>query len=209
MKKAGISRGLGMMALGAIVMVGLAACGDGGAPVVSTPTAAATSTVALAEPTAAPTEDVSGEWQTFTSEEAGFSVEMPGEPQASSQSTDSPLGQITFYFFQLSDGKAQYAVSYNDYPVAVDDLDVEQLLTDGINGAAQGSEVQNLKRVDVQGQPGIEGEINGQGVTHVWYKGVIADVRLYQVIFTSPEGDRADFDDEAQRFMDSFVLLGR
>jgi hypothetical protein len=209
MKKVGIGRSLGALALAVVAIFGLAACGDAGVPAVSTPTAAPTSTVAVVEPTMAPTEDVSGGWQTFTSEEAGFAIDMPGEPQASNQSTDSPLGQITFYFYQLSVGNAHYAVSYNDYPVPVTDLDIDELLMEGINGAAQGSEVQNVKKADVQGQPGIEGEINGQGVTHVWYKGVMVDARLYQVIFTAPEGERAVFDNSAHKFIDSFALIGR
>ena len=207
MKRATIKTTLGMVAVASLVMAGVGACGDTSAPATPTTQAQPTPTVVLKEPTAAPTENTSNGWQTFTSEADGFAVDMPGEPRASTRTTDSPLGEVTFHFFQLSDGEGQLAVSYNDYPVAAEDLDPEQLLTNAIDGATQGSTVQNMQTVNVQGHTGIEGEINGQGITHVWYRGILVRARLYNLIFTAPEANKADFDDEARRFIDSFRLL--
>ena len=191
------------------LIMGLTACGDGGTPASPTPRVSAIPTAVLEEPTSEPTGAASDGWLTFTSEADGFSVDMPGEPKASNQSTESPLGEITFYFFQLADGDVQYVVSYNDYPVALEDLDAEQVLNDSIEGAAQGSDVENLRMVEVQGNPAIEGEINGQGVTHVWYRAILVGNRMYQLIVTAPEANKGEFTDGAWRFIDSFKLLGQ
>jgi hypothetical protein len=190
-------------------MLGLAACGDSGAPAGPTAVVGEAATAVLEAPTGEPTEAASDGWKTFTSEADGFAVDMPGEPQASNQSTESSLGEITFYFFQLAAGDAQYVASYNDYPVASESLDAEQLLNDAIEGAAQGSEVDNLRMVEVQGNPGIEGEINALGVTHVWYRAILVANRMYQLIVTAPEASKEEFDAGAWRFIDSFKLLGQ
>jgi hypothetical protein len=67
---------------------------------------------------------------TFTSEADGVSVEMAGEPQTSTQSMDSALGELTFHFFQATNGAAHYVVSYNDYPadMTAADLDPDSIL---------------------------------------------------------------------------------
>jgi hypothetical protein len=194
-------------ALFLLSMVALAACGDTGSPATPAPQAQFTSTVALEGPTAAPTEDASGGWQTFKSDADGFAVETPGDLQASTQTANSALGKLTLHFFQLSHGDAQYAVSYADYPVAESDLDPEQLLTNGINSAAQGSAVQNTQQIDVQGHPGIDGEASLQDVAHLWYRGILVHARFYQLIVTAPEENKATFDGEARRFIASFMLL--
>jgi hypothetical protein len=209
MKGARIKTTLGMILPAVVMVLGLVACGDASAPASPTAEAKATSTALFEQPTSEPTRGASDGWQTFTSEADGFSVDMPGEPQASQQTTDSALGEITFYFFQLTDGKVQYAVSYNDYPVAAEDLDAEQVLSNAIQGAAQGGEVQNMQTVEVQGHTAVDGEITIQEVAHVWYRGILVDKRLYQLIVTAPEAGNAEFADEARRFIESFVLLDR
>ena len=190
-----------------VAMIALGACGDNAIPAASATQTQPASALAPAEPTAAPTEKMLDGWQTFTSEADGFAIDTPGEPQASTRTTDSPLGEVTFHFFQLSDGDAQYGVSYNDYPVAAGDLDAKQLLTDAINGAGGGSEVQNVQAVDVQGHPAIDGETSLQDVAHLWYRGILVRERLYQLIVTAPEDNKAAFDDDARRFIYSFELL--
>ena len=80
---------------------------------------------------------------------------------------DSALGELTFQFFQVTEGTALYMVTYNDYPIDMteDDLDPESVLQDAIDATAQGGEAENVRRIDVQGNPAIEGEINLQEKT--------------------------------------------
>ncbi|MGA7730830.1 MAG: hypothetical protein WCD37_06115 [Chloroflexia bacterium] len=217
MKKS-IQTTLGMILVTALTILALVACGDASTPATpatpATPTTAAraTATAVLEQPTNEPTEDVqdtSDGWITFTSEAGGFSVDMPGEPQETSQTNDSALGKITFHFFQVTDGGMQYAAAYNDYPVEMDqaDLDTEQLLKEAIEGAAQGKEVVNTRSIEVQGHPGIEGEINVSAEAHVWYRSILVKSRLYQLIVSAPEADMAEGEANARRFIDSFKLL--
>jgi hypothetical protein len=153
-----------------------------------------------------PTEAMSGGWTTYRAE--GFSFDMPAEPQASTRSSDSPLGTLTFYFYQSTDGPAQYATAYTDYPVDATDLDAEEVLQDAIQGAAQGFEVANMRAIDLQGNAGIEGEINPPG-TYVWFRGILVKNRLYQFIVSAPEAQKDIVNADARRFIDSFTLLAQ
>jgi hypothetical protein len=200
-----------LMAVQVTVVV---ACGDAAAPASPTATAemVATHTTLIVEPTAEPTattQESSESWKTFTSEADGFSIDMPGVPAETSQSTTTELGEIAIHFFQIANGEAQYAVTFNDYPIEIsaEDLNADQVLDDAIEGAGRGGEVESVNRIEVQGNPAVEGELNMQETTHVWYRGILVKNRLYQLIMTAPQASKADFADEAQRFNDSFTLL--
>jgi hypothetical protein len=201
---------LSVKMLVALVILGMsvagAGCGDTGTPATPTLEAKATATTLVEETTTEPTKGSSDGWITFASEADGFSVDMPGEPKTSTQTADSPLGEITFYFFQLADGNAQYIVSYSDYPVAAEELNAEQVLNDAVKGAAQGGEMENVQTVDVQGNAGMEGETTLQG-QHVWYRAILAKNRLYQLIMSAPQADKEALAHEARRFINSFMLL--
>jgi len=185
----------------------IVACGDTSAPAsIATTAVAATPTTALDDPPSEPVEASPGGWTTYVSKSEGFSIDMPGEPQASSRSADSPLGKLTFYFYQLSDGPAQYAAAYTDYPVDAADLDPESVLQDAIQGAAQGFDVANMQTLDVQGNSAIEGEINPPG-NYVWFRGILVKNRLYQLIVSAPEAQKDSINADARRFIDSFSLL--
>jgi hypothetical protein len=46
-----------------------------------------------------------------------------------------------------------------------------------------------------------------QETTHVWYRGVQVNNRLYQLIVAAPEADKDAFAEDAARFINSFTLL--
>jgi hypothetical protein len=191
----------------------LAACGDANTTISSNNSIEAqrSATTAPEASVGSATEVAQDKWLTFTSETDGFSVDMPGEPQISTQSMDSALGELIFHFFQLTKGTAHYAVSYNDYPVEMtaEDLDADSILNDALGAVAQSSKAGNVQRIDMQGHPGIEGEVSLKGGMHVWYRGVLVYNRLYQLIVAVPEGGKDVFADDAGRFIRSFTILPR
>jgi hypothetical protein len=198
---------LGMVLAAALSIPALVACGDSGAPTNPTAVAKDAPTSVTEQPAIEPTLATSDSWMTFSSEAGGFSIDMPGEPQMSTRSTDSPLGEVTFHFYQLSDGSAQYVVSYNDYPVPLEQLDAQvEVLDDAIQGAAQGNEMENVQAIEVQGNPGMEGETTIQG-QHVWYRAILVENRMYQLIASSPESAKDASAFCARRFIESFTLL--
>ena len=134
---------------------------------------------------------------------------MPGEPEYITQSMDSALGELTVHFFQITVGTAYYAVSYNDYPVdmSAEDMDPDTLLGNALASAGGGSEPQNARRIEVQGNPGIEADMVVQETTHVWYRGVQANNRLYQLIAAAPESEKDALAGDVARFVSSFTLL--
>jgi hypothetical protein len=196
----------------AVMALGLVACGDAGSPIASSsPPTLAQNTPATTTQLDEPAQVVRDGWTTFTSEADDFSVDMPGEPETSTRSMDSAVGELTFHFFQLTKGSAFYAVSYNDYPaeMTAEDLDTDNVLENGLEATAQGSEAQNVQRIEVDGNPGVEGEATVQETNHVWYKGILVKNRFYQLVVVAPEADKGEFGSEARRFTESFKLLNR
>lgn len=194
------------------ISTGLAACGGTEGAGDSSSSAAqppATHSATVPSPADETPESAADGWVAFTSIDDGFSAEMPAQPETETKSMDSALGELTFYFFQVTEGAAYYAVSYNDYPVdmSAEDLDPDSLLSDAMSSAGGGGEIQNVQRIDVQGHPGIEGEMAVQETTHVWYRGVQVNNRLYQLIVAAPEADKDAFAEDAARFINSFTLL--
>jgi hypothetical protein len=198
--------------VGVLAMVALAACGDTGTPpgtTAASATAAATPTALVEAAPAEPTDTPPAPdgWATYSSPE-GFSVDMPGQPQETQQTTPSDLGDITVYFFQVTDGPAYYAASYNDYPLdmSAEDLDPDNTLSDAWQGVGQSGEIVSTQPVEVQGYPGVEGEINVQDTSHIWYRGIMVKDRLYQLVVTAPEAEKDQYADGANRFIESFTL---
>lgn len=195
--------------VGAVAMIALAACGDTSTPANPSTSNASTPAALIEDAVAEPTQAVpaSDGWATYSSP-AGFSVDMPGEPQETEQTTTTGLGDITVHFLQVTDGPAYYAASYNDYPadMATEDLDPDNLLQDAWQGVGQSGEVINTQPIEVLGYPGVEGEINVQDTTHIWYRGLLVEDRLYQLVVTAPEPEKVQYANAARRFIESFAL---
>jgi hypothetical protein len=205
----------------------LTACDTGGPPATpSTPTSAPTPSAAptskpiptieptrpVAIATKAPTREAvatsqsSGGWQTFISDEGGFSIDMPGKPTNSTQ--PSSAGTTT-YLFSLTKGSDSYLASYTDVPVNLAELDPEQLLDNGRDGAlnSTGGELVEESKITLGKYPGRDftykiTALNG----NIRQRAYVVDQRLYQIVTTGP-GNAVNSAD-AEKFFDSFKLTG-
>ena len=157
---------------------------------------------------ATPTSDSgnTGDWQTVSSNEGEFSVEMPTEPRTSNQNTTAGGFELTLYTFESIQGRTEHTVVYVDYPQeAISTLPPEQLLKNAFGGVHGTNEVAVEEEITVQGNPGLYAEFNSTA-GYAWYKAVVRGNRLYQLIAIAP--DKAQGEADAKRFLDSFEITG-
>jgi len=172
----------------------------------------------LAPPSIAAAEDQSGptaapqgmQWAEFQSPERGFAVSFPGTPKMTSVPVEgqNPLLQ---YDFQVSVGdNTVYSVVVFEYPAgkAPSRLDNDYYVR-LVNAYAKGSEARLRKRgpVTVAHRSGFEAIADdGKGKLNHLVDIVPAGNRIYMLATAGPRNHATG--DDAERFRDSFRLLG-
>jgi hypothetical protein len=181
----------------------LPACG-GEAP------ATATATLPLPTTTPEPTNTpagTSGSWETFASEDGGFSVLFPGKPTESSNTMNSELGELTLHTFSYSNSNGQgYNVSYNDYPTDTVNEDSKDVLNGVVTGVGKTNTLVTQQTTTQQGHPGVVAEFEAPGSNYIFYKGIMVKNRLYQLAVVTPAADKETNKPDAMKFIDSFEL---
>jgi hypothetical protein len=147
-----------------------------------------------------------GNWTSFTSDEGQFSVLMPTTPRENTQNTTAANVELTLYTFVSTEGDAEYTLVYVDYPPEVmASGEPRTMLANAFAGVHGTNAVEVQEEITVQGNPGLYGEFNSSS-GYAWYKAVLRDNRLYQLIAIAL--DKATNEEDAKRFLDSFQITG-
>lgn len=170
------------------------------------------------KPPAAPTprparEDDAAAWKKFAPWEGRFSVLMPGSPVASTQTVESPFGALSMHLYTLTT-PVQYGVSYIDYPHSLEDSGRLGEFFAGVRDGglrATGAKLLEEKEITLGTHPGRAFKIQLGGGRVGRVRAYVVKNRLYQIIFTAPEGGAHDaglpsLEETANRFFDSFQL---
>ena len=176
-------------------------------------------------PPAAAVEYDDKAWKEFSSAEGGFSILMPGTPQAKTQEVASPPGKVSFRTFELRTNTGVYDVSYSDLPIYSED---PAHISEGLDAnrdallKSTGLKLLSEKAITFDGVPGREWLLVGnEGV--VRRRIIIVKDRLYTLSFvTAPNvafnsgrpsadpAERTDFyEATAAKFFDSFKVTPR
>lgn len=188
----------------------LTACGGG----------ATEPTAAPAAPTATP--DPLAEWIAFTAPDGSFTVRLPAEPEAQTETVPTEAGDIAVAMYLSESDDRMVMLSHNGFPDAIaeviaagDDATIQSLLDSGRDGAVSnvGGALQDEKQITVAGFPGREftftvdssASPTGSAITGI-ARVILASDRLYQLISLT----NADETNPAlvQAFFDSFQLTG-
>jgi hypothetical protein len=180
-----------------LAVVLLSACGGGSEPGVAAPTA----TPGLA-------------WPEFTSDEGGFTIQLPSTPEEQVQTVPSALGDVDMHIFMAETETAAYGVMYNTFPLEVAEGDeaLNNMFDSSRDGAIGnvGGEFVSEEAIEISGHPGrhivftvpdaiVPG--GGEGYLRIyWVDGI-----FYQVIALGTKG--AFSEDTVTWFLDSFELL--
>jgi hypothetical protein len=152
--------------------------------------------------------DAPAKWQTFVSEEGGFSVLFPGTPRPIVDPPD-PNGTKSHQFL-VELGRTAYIVGYTDYKFGTFvGHTPQQVLDNARDKLVKGQPVKLLedKAIALAGRAGREVAFEEKdGFTQIYDLYLVGD-RLYQVISAGPKGH--DKSAAAIRFRDSFRFIGQ
>jgi hypothetical protein len=149
------------------------------------------------------------QWTEFKSPERGFAVSFPGTPRTTSSPVEgqNPLLQ---YDFQVSVGEdTVYSVVVFEYPEGKGPSPGNDTYLKLVNAYAKGSESRLRKRgpATVAGHPGFEAiSDDAKGKLSHLIDVVPSGDRIYMLVTAGPKNHAGG--DDAERFRDSFRLLG-
>ena len=150
-------------------------------------------------------------WEPFTSEEGGFTIKMPSEPEHQEHDVPTAVGNVIAHMYMASDEEtgAAYYAAFNDFPAAEAIDEVDTLLDSARDGMLANTGAELVSETEVEVPKGTCREIEaasefaGQTV-NVRVRVLLLDSRLYQYGAIVLEGsvDSSDIDN----FLDSFEL---
>lgn len=145
-------------------------------------------------------------WETFTSPDGSFTVDMPGTAVEEIQAIPTDVGSIDTYFYTVDNVTEAYIVSYSDFPEDIVALtDADTLLQGTKEGVVGTSTIISEKDVTVQGYPALELVLESpeDGFSFRVLL-IVQNNRLFQVLMVVDIADvnNSDYDP----FFDSFTL---
>lgn len=144
----------------------------------------------------------------FKTEDGGFKIKFPGEPEREEQNVPTDVGDISMisYMYEESN-EAVYMVAYSDYPEEyTKDADAYELLNSAKGGflGNLGMEVSVDEQNELNGYKGVYFEANGGGYYTV-VQDYMRDNRLYQIAILRL--DRMLTEKEVDGFTKTFKFL--
>lgn len=141
----------------------------------------------------------------FVSEEGGFSVSMPGEPNEETQTVPTEAGDIEVHMFSVESGGTAYLVGYSDYPPdLVEMVDSEVLLDSARDGAVDDGTLVSEESITLDDYPGrsLTVDTSDEDIM-VFARIFLVGNRLYQVVVSTGEDALTE---DMSGFFDSFKL---
>jgi len=152
-------------------------------------------------------------WRTFTSEEGGFSILLPGSFTLTHPAEATPIGRIGENLYTLDTKEADFSVEYSDLPsIAVDFESREGLYFKAKERMIQvlgGHEI-SFQPVEISGYPGKELSYEAPGSekkkpVEGRARFLLVDKRIYVISVSGP----ADKSALIIRYLCSFRLLNK
>jgi hypothetical protein len=145
-------------------------------------------------------------WKEFVYTDKQMAFSMPTNPAESSQSSDTAIGKITIYEYQLDKGSYALTVMMNDYPDTILQVSPDKLLAAGRDGGMKNinGKVTSEKKITIDGNPGLEFQFESSTIFGK-YRIYLVGTRLYQISSVSSVGSTLFPDTD--RFLNSFRLV--
>jgi DNA-directed RNA polymerase subunit RPC12/RpoP len=141
-----------------------------------------------------------GNWQTFTSEEGRFSVQMPGKPQESTE--NQAMWQVHIFSVVRPAQDLGFFVHY--YDLTVEKPDVNFIFRNNVRAQLpKGNEVKE-QNITLDGFPGREFTVEAANHVTVIRRAYIVKKRVYLVTVSSSR--LQSYQGDVQKFFDSFKV---
>ena len=139
-------------------------------------------------------------WQRVSPAGAGFSVQMPGTPEASTSNVSTAIGPVPMHMYMISSTAEAYFVAYSDFPANVD---VQRCFDGARDSAFANGQVFSESNTTLNGHPGRI-IVGTKGAFQATLRIYIANGRFYQVLYLS---HGSSLPQTAVAFFDSFRIL--
>ncbi len=157
-------------------------------------------------------EEITPTFETFISEEGGFSILMPGVPAENITTIVSELYGETIYLYLFSVGlnTTAYMIGYNDYS---DDILQNYSSSDILNNSRDGGIINGTGElisemiISINGYPGREITVSYNQDFNIRNRKYLVENRLYQIAFTQLNDDSLLLSSSTSEFLDSFELI--
>ena len=138
-----------------------------------------------------------------------YTIQMPGPASMSTQQVPLPDGRsVTMFQALFETGDVAYLSSHVDYPPEiVRNTSPDTLLTNVMDGSAEGHTLRNQRRITIGGYQAREYVITQANGVVLVTRSVLVDNRLYQII-VARMGTGEDHPD-TRKFLESFALMPR
>lgn len=198
-----------ILALALALALALVGCSDDPEPSEATSSSSSTTEVGDEPGDEPANEDQTvaddAEWVDFESEEGGFRVELPADPERSEQTLDSEIGPLRAVFFSVTlDAESGVNIAYTDYPEGVRQIDPAVLLDEVVQGSSANvsGTVESSEQLDVAGNPAVDYVISVDGGSFQT-RSILVGQRLYGIQRGGTAPDETTF----RRLVDSFELV--
>ncbi|OGJ42881.1 hypothetical protein A3B60_01770 [Candidatus Peregrinibacteria bacterium RIFCSPLOWO2_01_FULL_39_12] len=154
--------------------------------------------------------DVKYKGEEFVSEDGNFKINFPKEPEVSTSTVPTEVGDIAMYTFMYEESVTKvYLVSYAEYPTELmKSADSKELLKGSKDGQVanlgEGAKVDEEKEITIGKYPGTYFKANGGGF-YVAAKNYLVGNRLYQLVIMRDGSYPSD--EDVKGFLDTFELL--
>jgi hypothetical protein len=132
-------------------------------------------------PFALPTDTVGadfGNWQVYSSDAGGYSINLPGKPQVTPQSTESPFGPIeeSVVIIGSKRGGLVVTAAHTDMPFDAAKLTLDRVMASTLRSGT----VIRSTDVQISGRPGREYLVNySDGTSKGLHRGLTVNGRIY------------------------------
>jgi hypothetical protein len=150
------------------------------------------------------------QWTEFKSPERGFAVSFPGSPKTTTAPVEGQNPLLQYDFLVSFGDDTVYSVAVFEYPSGKGLSPDNDTYVKLVNAYAKGTESRLRKRgaATIAGYPGFEAiSDDAKGKLSHLIDIVPSGDRVYMLVTAGPKGHATD--DDAERFRDSFRLLGQ
>lgn len=147
------------------------------------------------------------EWKMFRIPEGGLVCELPGEPQTSKQTVNTPAGPMEVVTYQLDRQTVSFVVSATKLPPSALVVPTEQRLDNSRDGAVKGIEGGELigeKHITLEKYPGREILIKHPGGAYLHQQIYMVNDRIVQAVAVLGSEEKTA---QANQFFKSLKLL--
>ncbi len=147
-------------------------------------------------------------WTPFENKSGAYKINFPGKPEQQVQDIKTEVGTVKAIMHMAIKGDTVFLVSFNDYPVNIQDSKMDEILTGAANGVSGNTPLKSVVRSKDKEARSIQFEFTKKseegGTSSGLAKIFLRKNRLYQILVMRDGAVTAQQRKDCKIFFDSF-----